>query len=275
MSDDAGRRWGLRRVALAVGLVLVVLVAVVAGGLWLYSGYLYRTSYGSQYSYDVVLNTNETLENVSIYLPLPVADGKPDLGAAMVAEGADEANFSLAVVDTEYGPMLRVSTDRLVVTPRYYEFVEDANGTGRRVEIDESEYDPADPNMMRDANAGTLLTVYVPANESLATDDPWGVEPMLSPRADPRPADCGFPHGDWLACYEYDTRVYATYETGSTARVDLGTRVEGWNEWWVFGWNYDTYRDAVDVTLYGPQDGWTPATGTVEVDTDKRTPPGN
>lgn len=157
-------------------LAAAVVVALAVGGLWLYSQHLYRTSYESGYSYDVVLNTNETLENATLYVPIPVEEGKPNLSAAMVEEGnAAGENFSYRVVETEYGPRLEVTADRVTVTPRYYEFVE-RNGTVERVEIPESEYDPSDPDMTRDANAGTLVTVTVPANESVATDDPWGVE---------------------------------------------------------------------------------------------------
>jgi hypothetical protein len=160
----------------------------------------------------------------------------------------------------------------VTVTPRYYEFVEE-NGTGRRVEIPASEYDPSNPDMMRDANAGTLVSVSVPANATVSTDDPWGVEPMLSPRANRRPVACEFPTADWLQCSAYDTKLYASYETNESTRVDLVTHVEGQNAWWVFGWNYDSYRDIVTTELYGPQDGWVDVTGTVEVDTERRRPP--
>jgi hypothetical protein len=272
---DGPRGTNWRRVALAVALAVVVALALLAGGLWLYGNHLYRTSYESSYTYDVAVNTNETLEDVTLYLPLPAgADpDAPDLGAAMVEEGnAVAGDFDYRVVDTERGPVLELSAERVVVEPRYYEYVE-RDGVGERVEINESEYDPSNPNMTRDANAGTFATVTVPSDRGVATDDPWAGEPLLSPRTDRRPAACSFPAADWLRCYEYDSAVYAEYGTSDTARVDVITAVEGSNAWWVFGWNYDSYRDRVDATLHGPQDGWVEVTGTVEVDTDRRDPP--
>ncbi|MFB6101159.1 MAG: hypothetical protein ABEJ73_01165 [Haloplanus sp.] len=272
MSDRSPPSEGWRRVALLVGLAAVVVLALLAGGFWLYTDHLYRTSYESGYTYEVAINTNETLENVTLYLPLP-ADGDVDLGATMVAEGnAAEDAFSYRIVETDSGPMLAVTAERVPVTPRYYEFVE-SDGQGRRVEIPASEYDPSNPNMMKDANTGTLLTVSVSTDESVATADPWGTEPTFAPRLNRRPTTCDFPTADWLQCYAYDTRVYADYGANATARVDIITTVEGQNAWWVFGWNYDAYRDRIAVTLHGPQDGWTHATGTVEVDVDQRAPP--
>lgn len=275
MSDrptPSGRDW--RRIGLVVALAVVVVLALLAGGLWLYSQHLYRTSYESSYTYEVAINTNETVENVTLYLPLPRDGDDRTLSAAMVERGnAAGDDFTYGVVETGYGPMLRVTADAVPVTPRYYEFVE-RDGRGERVEIPKEEYDPTNPNMTKDANRGTLLTVTVPAGEPVATADPWGVEPLFVPRTNRRPAACSFPAADWLQCYEYDTRVYASYGTNATTRVDVITHVEGSNAWWVFGWNYDAYRDRVDVRMDGPQDGWTNATGTVEVDTERRRPPG-
>lgn len=270
-AEASGRDW--RRIALVVGIAIVMVLALLAGALWLYTENLYRTSYESSYTYDLAINTNETLTNATLFLPVPVADDGSDLGGAMVQRGnAIEGNLSYRVVDTRYGPMLRVTAERVTVTPTYYEFVE-RNGTRERVEIPASEYDPADLNMTKDANAGTLLSVTVPVNESVETAEPWGVEPLFNPRTDRRPTACDSPAGEWLQCYGYDTKVYAQYETKETAQVDILTYVEGQNAWWVFGWNYDAYRDGVSLDLRGPQDGWMNATGHVEVDVDQRKPP--
>ncbi|NHN60852.1 MULTISPECIES: hypothetical protein [Halorussus] len=273
-SDPSGRDW--RRIGLVTGAAALVVVAVLAGGLWLYAEHLYRTSYESGYTYELAVNTNETLENVALYVPVPLGvDGAddPSLDAALVERGnAADDNFTYDVVETERGPMLRLRADRVAVAPRYYEYVE-ADGRGERVEIPAGEYDPANPNMTRDADAGTLLTVTVPADGAVETADPWSGEPLFRPRSARRPTACGFPAADWLRCYEYDSAVYASYEADETVRVDVVERVQGENAWWMFGWNYDTYRDGVEVALRGPQDGWTTVTGTVEVDVDPRDPP--
>lgn len=270
-ADSSDRDW--RRLLLVVGVAVFVVLAVLAGSLWLYSEHLYRSSYESGYDYELALTTNESLENVTLYLPVPAGVEDPDLAGRLVEEGNTAGgNFSYAIVDTRYGPMLRVTAERVAVTPRYYEFVEEG-GRGERVEIPASEYDPSNPNMTRDANEETFLTVSAPTDESVETDAPWGAEPLLTPRYDRRPAACDFPAPDWLRCYEYDSRVYASYEANDTAQVNVLTRVEGRNAWWVFGWSADSYRDGVSTELRGPRDGWSNVTGTLAVDTERRRPP--
>lgn len=277
MADrNGGESWlraNSRRIVVGVVLVVLVLVAVVIGGLWLYSDHLYRTSYESEYTYEVTLSTNGTLSNATIYLPVPATTDAADLGAAAVERGTDQSGpLSYEVVETERGPMLAVSAPEYAVTPEYFRFVE-RDGRGERVEIDESEYDPDDPSMMVNDSRSVRFEVTVPVDRSVDSATPWTGEPLLRPRSDRRPTDCDVPVADWLQCYAYDTAVYASYETGDDTEVYASATLYGTNAWWVFGWSYDQYRDDVTVTLDGPQDGWTETTGQLETDVDQREPP--
>ncbi|SEO89064.1 hypothetical protein SAMN05216388_102217 [Halorientalis persicus] len=276
MTDETGESWladDRRRVALGVVLAVVVLLAVVIGAVWLYSGHLYRTSYESEYTYEVTLATNGTLTNATIYLPVPEATDTADLGAAAVERGTNQSGpLAYEAVETERGPMLAVSAAEWTVTPEYYQFVE-RNGRGERVEIPESEYDPDDPSMVVNDTRSVSVAVTVPVDRSVDTGTPWAGEPLLRPRIDRRPSDCGSPGPEWRECYAFDAAVYASYDTTSDTEVYASTTLYGTNAWWVFGWSYDEYRDDVTVTLEGPKDGWTDATGTLETDTDQREPP--
>jgi hypothetical protein len=264
---------GWRRVALGVVVAVIVLVAAVAGALWLYSGHLYRTSYESEYSYEVTVSTNGTLSNATLYLPVPARTDAADLAGAAVESGANRSGpLDFEVVETERGPMLALSAAELSVTPTYYEFVE-RDGRGERVEIPEGEYDPGDPSMVVDDTRSARIEVTVPVDRSIDTATPWDGEPLLGPQVDRRPADCDFPGPEWIECYAYDTAVYASYDTGADTQVSASTTLYGTNSWWVFGWSYDEYRDHVTVTLDGSQDGWTEVTGTLETDVDQREPP--
>ncbi|SDF53452.1 hypothetical protein [Halorientalis regularis] len=276
MTDETGESWladDWQRVALGVVLAVVVLLAVVIGAVWLYGGHLYRTSYESEYTYEVTLATDGTLTNATLYLPVPEATDAADLGGAAVERGTDQSGpLAYEVVETERGPMLAVSAAEWTVTPEYYQFVE-RNGRGERVEISESEYDTEDPSMVVNDTRSVRFEVTVPVDRSVDTGTPWAGEPLLRPRVDRRPGDCNSPGPDWLRCYAYESAVYASYDTASDTEVYASTTLYGTNAWWVFGWGYDEYRDDVTVTLDGPQAGWTDATGTLETDTDQRDPP--
>ncbi|MFB6083849.1 MAG: hypothetical protein ABEJ94_06360 [Halorientalis sp.] len=257
MTDETGGsrltgNW--RRVALSVVLAVVVLLAVVIGAVWLYGGHLYRTSYESEYTYEVTLSTDGTLTNATIYLPVPESTEAADLGPAAVETGTNQSGpLAYAVVETERGPMLAVSAAEWAVTP--------------------SEHDPDDPAMMVNDTRSVRLEVTVPVDRSIDTATPWTGEPLLRPRIDCRPTDCDTPGPEWIECYEYDSAVYASYDAANDTEVYASTTLSGTNSWWVFGWSYDEYRDDVTVTLTGPQDGWTGATGTLATDVEQRDPP--
>ncbi|AQL43780.1 hypothetical protein BV210_14185 [Halorientalis sp. IM1011] len=262
-----------RRVALGIVLALVVLLAVVFGAMWLYSGHLYRTSYESEYTYEVTLSTNGTLTNATVYLPVPDATDGTDLGAAAVETGTNRSGpLTYEVVETDRGPMLALSAAELRVTPEYYEFVE-RDGRGERVEISEDEYEPGNPSMVVNDTRNVRVEVTVPVDRSIDTATPWDDEPVFGPQVDRRPTACDTPGPDRIECYEYDSAVYASYDTDADTEVYASATVHGTNSWWVFGWSADEYRDDVTVTLDGPQDDWTGVTGTLQTDVDQREPP--
>ena len=276
MTDGVKRSWvadNWRRVALGGVAAVVVLLTVLLGAVWLYSGHLYRTSYESEYTYEVTVSTNGTLTNATIYLPMPEATDTADLGAVAVEAGTDRSGpLAYEVVATERGPMLAASATEFPVTPEYYRFVE-RDGRGERVAISEDEYDSDDPSMMVDDTRSVRIDVTVPVERSVDTATPWDGEPLLHPRIDRRPTGCDFPGPEWRQCYEYDTAVYASYDTGTETDVYASTTLYGTNSWWVFGWSSDEYRDDVTVTRDGPQSGRIDATGTLETDVDQREPP--
>jgi len=276
MTDETAGSWladNWRRVALGGVLAVVILLAIVIGAVWLYSDHLYRTSYESEYTYEVTLSTNGTLTNATVYLPVPEATDAADLGAAAVETGADRSGpLTYEVIDTARGPMLALSAAEVRVTPEYYEFVE-RDGRGERVEISEDEYEPGNPSMVVNDTRSVTVEVTVPVDRSIDTATPWDGEPLLGPQVDRRPAACDTPGPDRIECYEYDSAVYASYDAANDTEVYASATLSGTNSWWVFGWSYDEYRDDVTVTIDGPQDGWTGATGTLQTDVDQRDPP--
>ena len=108
-------------------------------------------SFGATYDYSFGFDAYGTLTNVTIRAPLPVGpDGTPITAELLVPDDVvrdyeDEAVFDARIVDTEHGPMLELTTPEFTVVTRYYAFVEE-DGTGRRVEISEEEYDPENRN---------------------------------------------------------------------------------------------------------------------------------
>lgn len=56
--------------------------------------------------------------------------------------------------------------------------------------------------------------------------------------------------------YRYDSLIYAHYETFPDTRVSIAVRLDAQNEWWIGGWQSNSYRELIITELSGPQNGW-------------------
>lgn len=223
-------------------------------------------SFDATYDYSFGFDAYGTLTDVTIRAPLPVGpDGTPITAELLVPDGVvrdyeDEAVFDARIVDTEHGPMLELTTPEFTVVTRYYAFVEE-DGTGRRVEISEEEYDPENRNHQvidfHSAGVGVTLDAEYP----LETRVPVGAEPVF-PAMDERTATaCDTPTSPEATCFVYDGPFYLSYEAAEDTRLQTFVRFEGYNEWFAGGWTGNRYHDHLAVDATGPQDGWLEADG--------------
>lgn len=223
-------------------------------------------SYTSTYEYTVGIDANTTIQNATIRVPLPQANGTGAVDGSVVApNGTVDGAFDASVVETEYGPMLELTTDELRVETRYYRVVE-ADGMGRREEISQSEYDPANPNHQRVAFRTVSAYASVDADYPLETREPFGTEPTLySSDAVTRNATaCELPNRGESVCFAYDAPLYLTYDAPGNARVEGIVTFGGYNEWFTGGWTGNEYTDRVHFSVTGPGEGWTAADGYTE-----------
>lgn len=248
---------------LAGALVAVLLLgAVLLGGLYVLTESVYEDSYESNYEYDVRVTTNGTLTNATMLVPAPVLEGEATVDAEIEA-GEHYANpdaVSSRIVETEHGPMLEVTVDEFVVEPEYYRFVEEGD-VGWTEEIDAEAYDPDDPDMFVRDREQYELHLRIESDDEIDTREPVGTEPLLEPRFDAIERTCP---GEIRRCETYASQVYLEYEAGASTAVSTTVTVRGENTWWVGGWNGNWYEDRVTAEAVGPQTGWVTANGDLE-----------
>lgn len=256
---------------IVVGIVvLLVLIGAGVAGLSLYADHLYRDSYGSTYTYDVSFAANQSLDDVTLYAPVPVANDDVAVVGANVSTSswdettpADAPPVDARIVQTEYGPMLALTTDSFPVQTKYYQFVEQ-EGMGERVEITEDEYEPGNPDMVAYTERSIRIDVMVAADHSIDTRNPTGVEPLLSPAFSRRAVPCDDAYFDTEECFSTTTRAFVSYDAPAETRTSVWITLEGSNEWWIFGWNGNQYRHHYDAEFFGPQDDWHDIEGVLE-----------
>lgn len=275
-SPEQSMNW--RAVGAGLAAVLVVF-ALVLGGLSVLGDQRIDRTTESTYEYRVTASTDETLDNVTIYVPLPVDNGESVLGEQFVQSvqysrytpgivGYEQepvpVNFTYDLVDTEHGPMLAITTDRIEVSKVYYREV--TNETmGWRERIPAAEYDPTNSSMGVRDDGKFQFTVTLVSDGPIETADPVGREPLLTPEDNRTQVDCVIHPSERQRCYEYDSWVYATYDTDANTTVSIGVELAGRNEWFSGGWNGNEYRQRASLQLRGPGTGWYQIDGNLEV----------
>jgi hypothetical protein len=269
--------------AIGIGAVTIVVVfALAIGGLSVLGEQRITETTESAYQYDVTVSTDDTLENATFYVPLPVDAGTQtsELGERFVEnvqyerstpsvrgyeQPATSIDFDYQLVETDHGPMLAISAARIEVSRIYYRTVENET-MGWHEQIEPGEYDPNDPSMGVRDDGRFRFSVTLAATDTIDTPDPFESEPLLSPKSELRETECRPPPPSETAhCYEYESLVYAFYDTDAETNVYIALELSGYNEWFSGGWSGNEYRDRTSVELSGPQSGWHVAAGELEV----------
>lgn len=97
------------------------------------------------------------------------------------------------------------------------------------------------------------------------TKNPFETEPLLSPKYNLTRSTYEFlpyPEGRTPPnCYEYASRIYADYTASAKAKVSIYIAAERRNNWGVYGWSGNNYRDQIELTFTGEQHGGYIASG--------------
>lgn len=256
------------------GLILIVLLLLTLGSWYMnaQSEKMYNNSLASHYDYSITITSRSILQNVTLYLPVPVFENESEVGLEIV--NGDYYNkpsdWNLSLEDTEYGLMLKIETDE--IRPVYHSLPvalpePEPGSDGIEDEIPEEEqiaesheYSEETPVLVS-FDFGTS----VEADHVINTKYPVGNEPVLLPKHNLRESEEGstvpLPAHINPKYFDYESLVYAHYDTSSDARVEIYVEMDSWNEWWIYGWQFNEYTDRISVQLTGPQKGWVQAEG--------------
>ena len=259
------------RSKILISLVILVIIAASLLSFW-WAGQkqrLYEDSFQSSYSYSISIVTDRTLNNVTFYMPIPSIENTSSVGMHIVHQFIeDDSSWEYGLVETEHGTMLSMKKD--IIIPVFY------SGPMERTIPDS---DPEQVEIIRTTSneysektpyPGTIdLSSMVTSNQSIDTMDPIGHEMVLMPKYDllqnltadeSRPWMAGQEH---LKVYDYNSRIYAQYDTSSDAKVSISVTMDTVNEWWIGGWRSNSYTDEMTMQLSGPQNYWVSPKGEI------------
>lgn len=263
-----------RKITIFGGFVLFILLLLVLGSMYLENRNeeMYNDSLMSNYEYDIIIESSSTLQNVTLYLPVPVFENESEIGLEMVNGDYynKPSNWNLSLEDTEHGLMFKIETDEIqpvyqslpVAVPEPEPGSENIEDKAPEEEpiVESNEYSEETP-VLTSFDFGT----NVKADHLINTRFPVGNESVLLPKHNLRESDEGseipLPEHINPEYFDYESLVYAHYDTSPDTEVQIFVQMDGSNEWWIYGWQYNDYSDRISIRLSGPQEGWIKAEG--------------
>jgi len=263
-----------RKIVIFGGLVLFVLILLMLGLRYMenQNEEMYNDSLMSNYEYDIIIESNSTLQNVTLYLPVPVLENESAIGLEIVNGDYynKPSNWNLSLEDTEYGLMLKIETAE--IKPIYHplpvavpepepgsEDIEDEIPEEEQI-VESYEYSEETPVLV-----SVDFRTSVEADHLVNTRFPIGNESVFLPKHNLRKSegDSTVPRSEHLnpEYFDYESLVYARYDASNDADVQIFVELNGRNDWWIYGWQYNEYIDRIFIQLTGPQAGWVPAEG--------------
>ncbi|WP_261788793.1 hypothetical protein [Methanosarcina siciliae] len=173
----------------------------------------------------MVLTTDSTLNNVTLYIPLPVINDTSYVGMDIIEQHFNnhDPSWEYSIVDTEHGLMVSMK-----------------NKKARSID----------------------LSTMVLSDQPIDTMNPLNNEMILIPKYNlTQNVNASGVYSRTSEQFDYDSKMYAYYDASSNANVSISIYLNGRNEWWIGGWQYNSYWETMEVMLSGSQDGWTTVSG--------------
>jgi len=229
-------------------ILVVILLAVIFFALvcWQFDQ-ASRQSEHHTYYYTIDLSYTTTIENVTLFLPVPELNTSPFFVTSLLNRTAYgvSPDWNLSMVSENGTPMLAISSARMV--PEYHGYPI-AIGTGAMVlpttRVPGHEYSGDTPVLMP-----VTVAVMETRESEIDTRHPIGHEPLFFPRG-------VFTPGSHFPIYDHPVPVYIRYSSEKPGVISLRVSVSGSNGIWRGGWVSNTYSDTVALELAYGEQGW-------------------
>jgi len=228
-------RWKL--VILAFILVAVIFFTWIA---WQFDQSTHQSE-GHHYYYTIDLSYTSTIENVTLFLPVPELNSTPVLITSLLNGTAYgiSPDWNLSVVRENGTPMLAIRAARMV--PEYHGLaiaIEPGTSVLPTTRVPGHEYSSDTPILMP-----VTIAVMETSGSVIDTRTPFGQEPLFFPDGTFTPGSCDMPGCGVM--YGHTVPVYISYASEQPVVISLHVSVQGSNSIWRGGWRSNSYADSV------------------------------
>lgn len=243
---------------IVIGVLLTLILAV--SGIFLQWEQVTRSSERHDMTCSIVLEVNRTIENVTLYLPVPELQGTPVLAGSFVDRSAYgvPSDWNITIIPVEGRQVLSIRAPRIVPDYAGYPLpVEPGKAPDRTPVPSSTVVSPVTPVLIP-----IEMTILQPWPSAINTTNPAGHEPVFRPDGEYSPVRRNVPGYSGNA-FAYHVPVYLNYTAESPADVSVRTSIEGVNAIWKGGWVFNRYSDTVILELRNGTRGWFNTGGTL------------
>jgi hypothetical protein len=235
-------------------LIALVLIAITFFALTFYQfDQMARQSERHTYSYSIDLSYDTTIENVTLFLPVPERNNTPLFMESLLngtAYGVSP-DWNLTIVHENGTPMLALRAARMV--PEYH-------GSPIRIEPGVSVLPTTRvPGHEYSSDTPILKPVSIGVSETITSDIdtrfPVDHEPVFFPKGEFTPG-AGIPVAHNGPVYDHKVPVYISYTSARPAVISLRIGIHGANMIWKGGWQSNAYSDTVILEIANDTQGW-------------------
>jgi len=244
-----------RQIIIAVLILITILIISFAFVI----GFFYVTASDntkSVYIYELQLSTSGPVNNATLLIPVPSyynsKSGKNEtlINMSLVSfKNFDRDNISAKIEDVKGVPMLKISADR--ITPVYKNRIQPiAIMPGQN----ESELPPVPPHIYSDRYSEETpqlvkMELFMPCRilEDVSTSDDRMYENYYLSKGSFR--------------YLFEVPFILSYDSGDENVLTVSSDFQGINQWWVLGWQSNSYSERIRYEFKGGCNGTYPVKG--------------
>ena len=265
----------LRKAVVAAGVLAVILfvcIALLAAIL----GQSASESFRSSWSYDLQVSTSGPLDDAVLLIPIP-SRYDPETGTNVTPLDLSRASFShfdrdkisVTIEHVDGVPMLKISADRIDpvyknrITPIPIAPGQNESELPKPTQIYSNRYSEETPVLVE-------IELHVPGTSpehEIDTRTPIGTEPLLTPyrivgnlSGSGGPTD-GYYISPGSSGYIIEVPFILSFDAADGNVLTISAEFLGVNQWWVLGWQSNSYHESVRHEFRGACNGTYPARG--------------
>ncbi|MCM2466883.1 hypothetical protein [Methanoculleus oceani] len=264
----------LRNLLIVAGIIAAILFVFIALTAVIL-GQSSAESFMSTYHYELTISTTGPIEDAVLLIPLP-SRYDPETGTNVTPVDLSRASFSnfdsdisVRIENVDGVPMLNISADR--IDPIYKSRIEpipimpgqNESELPKPTHIYSDRYSEETPVLVE----MELYMLDTSPGREIDTRTPIGAEPLFAPyRIAGNLTGSGGPADDYYVSpgstgYVVEVPFILSFDAGDENVLTISSRFQGANQWWILGWQSNSYNERLRHEFTGPCNGTYPVRG--------------